>query len=531
MARKLIRIILLLSVVFSFTNLQASGNQELVYVVNNEPELYDPGISNETFAQPVIMNAFEGLVKLDEIGDVIPAAAKSWKISDDGLTYTFHIRKNAKWADGKDLTADDFSYAWKRVLNPKTGAKYTDLLFYIKNAKNLFEGKAKETDVGIRVVDSKTIQIELDNITPHMLQIMTFWVYCPVRQDMIEKDPEGWSRKADLYLGNGPFRVTEMNFGKSVVLMKNNHYWRSDSIKLEKITFRMIPEISTALAAIEAGDVDGIEEVPAAEIPRLQVESKEFASIPALGSTYAFFNKTRKPLDDVRVRKALALAIDRSEIIEFVLQSGDEAGLGMVPYGLGLGGEDFRESGSTYGLSENADIETAQKYLAEAGFPGGKDFPSLTYKYYSNPRVKKLVEAIQQMWKKNLNIDVKIATSEWKVYYPEIRALDYDIAQMGWGADYPHPLTFLDVFLSSNPGNVSSWSDPEYDRLVDLSKKTTDVKKSLEYMHGAEDVLMNDMGILTMYFRSYSMMMGSHVKGWRRSALGAIIFEDAYIEK
>ncbi|NNG02220.1 MAG: peptide ABC transporter substrate-binding protein [Desulfobacteraceae bacterium] len=508
----------------------SAASQEIMYVVNNEADLYDPGVTNETFAMPVVGNAFEGLVKLDEIGNVVPAAAGSWDISADGLVYTFHLRKNLKWSDGKPLTALDFEYAWKRVLTPKTGAKYADLLFYIKNGKAFFDGETTEKEVGVSAVDDHTLRMELGEVTPYMLQLMTFWVYCPVRKDMVEKDPEGWSRKPELYISNGPFKVAEMNIGKSMVLVKNEHYWNAGKVKLNKVTFRVIPELSTALAAMEAGDVDGIEDVPPAEIPRLMVESKAFSVIPSLGSRYAFLNSRKPPLNDVRVRQALAKAIDRMEIIDHVLQSSDVPGMALVPPGLGIGGADFREAGGNYGLTENAQVDEAKKLLADAGYPDGKGFPVLDFKYYSHPVIKKLVEATAQMWKKNLNIDSKISNMEWKVYYPEVQKLNYDVAMMGWGADYPHPMTFLDVFLKDGANNHSSWGSVEYDKFVALAKQAVEVKKALEYMHKAEDVLMNDMAILTFHYRAYNMMMSERVKEWRRSSMGAIYFENAYIE-
>ncbi len=512
--------------------LNAAVKQELVFVVNDEAEAYDPGLTSETFAAVVIGNSFEGLVKLDQKGQVVPAAAESWTISKDGLTYTFNIRKNAKWSDGKRLTAQDFEWSWKRVLNKKSGAKNAAMLFdYIKNGKEYYEGKVSADKVGIRSIGKDKIQLTVKTPTPYMLQLMTYVVYYPVRKDMVEKDPEGWSRKPELYIGNGPFKVTEVNIGKSIVLKKNKYYRRTKQVKLEKITLRLIPDLGTSLTAMEAGDVDGIREVPSSEIPRLMVESKEFKAIPALGTTYAFFNCQRKPLDDPRVRQALAKAIDREQLIEHVLQSADVPAKAVVPFGMSFNGKDFREEGGFYGLSDTAQVEEAKKLLAEAGYPNGKGFPELTYKYYTHPLIKKLVEAIQQMWKKNLNIHVKLATSEWKVYYPEIRKLNYDISQMGWGADYPHPMTFLDNFVSTYPSNYTGWKNAEYDKYIALSKATTDLKKSVKYMHKAEDVLMNEMVLLTIFHRGYYMMMGEHVKGWWRSSLNTTYFEDAYIVK
>jgi oligopeptide transport system substrate-binding protein len=521
----------LLSVLTMFTVCAFAAQQELVYVVNDEAERYDPGLTSETFAASVIGNTFEGLVRLDKTGQVASAPVKRWVVSKSGLVYTFYIHDNAKWSDGKDLTAQDFEWSWKRVLDKKVAAQNAPMLYdYILNGKEYYDGKVSVDQVGIKSVNKKTLELRLKKSTPYMLQLLTYAVYYPVRKDVVAKDPEGWSRKPALFVGNGPFKIKEINIGKSVVFVKNTHYRNAGNVKLQKLTFRLVPDLGTSLTAMEAGDVDGIREVPAAEIPRLMVESQLFKAIPALGTTYAFFNCSRKPLDNPRVRKALAKAIDRSQIIEHVLQSADVPARAVVLFGMAFNGKDFREEGGFYGLGESAQVKEAQKLLAEAGYPNGKGFPELTYKYYTHPLIKKLIEAIQQMWKKNLNIDIKLATSEWKVYYPEIRKLNFDISQMGWGADYPHPMTFLDNFVSTSPNNYTGWSATAYDDNIAKSKATTRVKESVKYMHKAEDVLMNDMVLLTMYHRGYYMMMADHVKGWWRSSLNVTYFEDAYIE-
>ena len=536
--------IILLSVlmIFALSVIFAGGNQEqkkepakavpqkIVYVVNNEADDLDPSTSNETFADPAIINCFEGLVTTDKNETPIPGTAESWTISDDGLVYTFKIRKNAKWSDGKDLTAQDFAYSWMRVLDPKTGAKNAGMLYsYIKNAQKYYKGKAAAGDVGIKVINDKTIRVTLESPTPYMLQMFAFRCYYPVRKDVVEKNPEGWHRNAETYIGNGPFKAKEMNFGESIVLVKNEYYWDADKVKLSQITFRTIPELSTALTAMESGDVDGIENVPAAEIPRLKSQSDEFYILPALGTTYYLINNKRSPLDKLKVRKALSLALDRRELIDTVIQGAGIPAFAIVPPGLAIGGKDFRKVGGNYGGSEKAKVAEAKKLLAEAGYPDGKGFPQLTLSYYTHPTVKKLVEAMQQMWKKNLNIDMKISNAEWQVYFGDVQAMKYDVCAMGWGGDYAHPMTFLAVFTSDSANNLTNWSSPKYDSYIAAAQKETDPAKVLEYMHKAEDLLMSEQRILPIYHRSYTMMMSNHVKDWRRSVLGSIILKNAYI--
>ncbi|TDQ64074.1 oligopeptide transport system substrate-binding protein [Maritalea mobilis] len=505
----------------------AYAESSLVYVVNNESDTFDPGTTNETFAAPIIGNTFEGLVKFAPDGAIVPALAESWEISEDGLTYTFKLREDAKWSDGKPVTAEDFIYAWTRVLTPASGAKNSALLYHIEGAQEFYEGA--EAKPNMKAVDEHTVEFTLKQRVPYMLQLVAYSTYFPVRQDVVEADPEGWTRNPDTYIGTGPFRVTEMNLGEGFVFEKNPNYYGAEGVKLDKLTFRLIPQQSTALAAMEAGDVDGIESVPASEIPRLSVESDAFLVIPSLGTTYAFFNPAQSPIDDVKVRKALSMAIDRQEIVEFVLQSADVPATGLVPYGMNIAGEDFRDVAEDYGLGETAKVEEAQKLLAEAGYPNGEGFPETVFMTYASPPIQKLLEAIQQMWKENLNIDVKIDVSEWKVYYPEVQKVEYQIAQMGWGADYPHPMTFLDNFVSTSPNNLAKWSNADYDAAIAASKAAVDQADSLAEMAKAEAIMMNDHVILPMYHRNSYMMMGTHVKGFWRSTLGVPYFADVTI--
>jgi oligopeptide transport system substrate-binding protein len=504
---------------------------ELTYVVNNESAAYDPGTTAETFATPVIGNAFEGLVKYAPDGAIAPALADKWDISEDGLTYTFHLRDDAKWSDGKPVTAADFVYAWNRVLTPSSGAKNSQLLFLIKGAEAFYGDQTAEAPA-ISAPDDHTLTFTLTQRVPYMLQLLGFSTFYPVRKDIVEADPEGWTRKPETYIGTGPFMASEMNFGKSVVLVKNPNYYGADHVSLDKLTLRLVPDPATALAAYEAGDVDGIEAVPSPEIPRLASEEDNgFLVVPALGTTYAFFNPHVKPLDDVRVRKALSMAIDREEIVEFVLQSADQPALALVPPGINVAGEDFRAGTDTFGLAPTAEVDAAKALLAEAGYPDGQGFPETVFITYSSPPIEKLLEAIQQMWKKNLNIDVKIQASEWQVFYPEMQKVEYQIAQMGWGADYPHPMTFLDNFVTGSPNNLANWSNADYDKLIADAKSTNDEKTSLDDMRKAEAVMMNEHIILPQYHRNQYMMMKPYVKGFWRSSLNVPYFDGVTIEK
>jgi oligopeptide transport system substrate-binding protein len=500
---------------------------ELTYVVNNESAKYDPGTTAETFAAPIIGNTFEGLIRYSPEGEVVPALAETWEISEDGLTYTFKLR-DAKWSDGQAVKASDFVYAWKRVLDPTSGAMNSQMLYHIVGAEEAYNG-GDAGAIAVSAPDDKTLTFTLKQRVPYMMQLLNYPAFYPVRADIVSADPEGWTRNPATFIGTGPFRVTEFNQGESVVFEKNPNYYDADAVSLDKLTFRLIPDPATALAAMEAGDVDGIEAVPAPEIPRLSVESDAFMIVPALGTTYALFNTNQAPLDNLNVRKALSMAIDRSDIIDFVLQSADTPALGLVPPGMSLGGEDYAEGRDSFGLSEIADVEGAQAALAEAGYPNGEGFPSTVFVTYTSPPIEKLLEAIQQMWKENLNIDVEIQATEWQVFYPEVQKVEYQIAQMGWGADYPHPMTFLDNFVTGSANNLNNWSNAEYDAAIEAAKQSADEAESRDHMRAAEAIMMNDHAILPQYHRYNYMMMSPQVNGFWRSSLNVPYFRDATI--
>lgn len=511
---------------------KSAGEQKIIFALQNEPDGLDPGITNNSFASPFLANLYEGLITYDNENNQIPGNAESWEVSDDGLVYTFHLRDGLKWSDGTDLTAEDYVYSWKRVLDPKTGARYVDMLTtYIKNAEAYYEGNAEEDELGIKTIDEKTIEITLESPTSVFEDVITMWVYNPVKKDIVEASPERWAQDAETYISNGPFKVSEMNFGESIVLVKNENYWNADDVQLEEITFRYILEQSTALSAFESGEIDGTREIPPADLPNLKADSDALQIVPSFGTTYYEINNTVEVLKDVNVRKALNLALDRTSIITNVLQSTDEVASSFVSPGYMVDGEDYTEGRPDHDITAEANVEEAKKLLAEAGYPDGEGFPALELSYYTNPIVKKTAEAMQQMWKQNLNIDMEIKTEEWAVYYDNVQAGNYDIAAMGWGGDYLHPMSFLPLFVTDDTNNHTFYSNPEYDELVKQAQLETDVVKAAEIMRQAEELLMADYPLIPLFHRSFTFLMNPKVKGWALTPLNNLYFKEAYIEE
>jgi oligopeptide transport system substrate-binding protein len=510
----------------------SEGAQKIVFALQNIPDGLDPGITNNSFASPLLFNLFEGLVTYDKDNNIIPGLAERWTISSDGTAYTFNLRRGLKWSDGSPLTAGDFAYSYFRVLDPKLGGQFSVMLTdFIKGAAEYYEGTGSREQVGITAPDDNTLVLTLKGPTPFFLGILGMWTFSPVKQAVVERDPERWTLSAATFVSNGPFKVSEIKLGESVTVAKNEHYWNAANVKLEEIQFRYILEPATALTALEAGQIDGLRTPPPSETSRLKSSSNAFQAVPSFATTYYLVNRNVKPLDDVRVRKALSMAIDREEIITNVLQSSDSPAFGIVSPGYVLNGKDFRDDRPAYGLSANADVAGAQRLLAEAGYPNGEGFPTIQLSYYTDRTVRSIVEVMQQMWKKNLNINAEISVQEWAVYYEGVQRMDYEIGAMGWGGDYLHPMTFLTTMTSNNPTNFTSYRNAQYDALVASAQMEVDPEKAAAIMKQAEDMAMDDVAVLPLYHRSITFMMAPHVKGYYMTPLSDLYLRDAYVER
>lgn len=507
--------------------------QELIFNLGAEPPTLDPALCTDSASWTPIAQIYEGLTqrKLDGSG-VEPAVAERWTISEDGKEYTFYIRDGVKWTNGDPVTAYDFEYAWKRVIDPRTGSDYSYQMYYIEGAEEAnsfslpdkqkepakYETAVKQLEallakVGVKAVDEKTLKVKLVAPTPYFLDLMAFFTYMPVNRKAVEANPDKWAADPSTIVTNGPFKLVEWNHKSDLTLVKNETYWDKDKVKLQKIKMVMISDPATSLAAYENKEVDMTDSglVPLPDTPRL-LQSGEAKRMPFLATYYLDFNCTRKPFTDPRVRKALSLAIDRKSIVENVTKGGQMPALGFVPPGIRnpVTGKDFREEAGD--LFTDADVETAKKLLAEAGYPGGKNFPKITLLYNTEGAHKDIMQVIQQMWKKNLGIEVGLAGQEWKVFLKTRVQGDYDVARDGWTGDYIDPMTFLDMFTSNNPQNNPKWKNKAFDDLIAKAKNTNDQKVRMEALHQAEKILMDDMPIAPIYYYVQIWQQRDYVK-------------------
>lgn len=506
--------------------------QEMTFVLSDEPDGIDPTVTNNSFAMYVLCNCFEGLVTYDPSGSIVPGCAESWDISEDGTVYTFHLRDGLKWSDGTPLTANDFVYSIQRVLTPSTTAQYYSMMAdYIKGAKEFYEGTATAEELGAKALDDQTLEITLIQPTSFFIDVVSMWCYFPVQEATVSANGDRWTASADTYISNGPFKMEQINLGEGYVLVKNENYWDADNVTLEKLTFRFILDSATALTAYESGDVDGIRSIPSADYARLVASNAGVNVVPNYGTVYYNINCSKAPYDNPLVRKALNLAIDRKTIIENVVQIDAEPAYSFLAPGYGVDGKDITADRGTFGLSETADVEAAQAALAEAGYPNGEGFPTLQLSYYSNDTVKKVVEAMAEMFKTNLNINVEISSNDWAIYYESIQTGDYEVGAMGWSADYLNPMSFLPLFKTGDSTNNAFYSNSAYDDLVNQIMMETDAAAAAELTLQADEIVSNDYVCIPLYYKSNSYLMKDYISGVYMVSSSYMYFKDAKVLK
>lgn len=493
----------------------------------SEPKTLDPQMSNGIPEAIMEMALFEGITRLDKNNQPQNALADDIKVSDDGLKYTIKL-KDSKFSNGDPLTANDFKAAWMHALDPAAAAEYSYQLFYIKNGEAYNAKKAKAEDVGIKVVDDKTLEVTLENPTSYFKSLLAFPTYFPVDEKVV-KATKDWNTKAETFVGNGPFKMKSWSHNDKMVLVKNDNYWDAKNVKLSELTFNLVEDAKAALTAFEAGQLDGTDNVPLGDIDRLRA-SGVLKTSPYLGTYYYRFNVTKKPFTDVRVRQALSMALDRKTLIDKVVKGGQTPAFAFTPGGIpdAEPGKEFRTVGGDY---FKEDVAKAKQLLAEAGYPDGKGFPEISILYNTNGNHNVLAQAIQDMWSKNLGIKVTLTGQEWKVYQQSEQSLQYDVARAGWLGDYIDPMTFMDMFVTNGGNNQTGWSNATYDQDIATAKKSGDPKVRMPAMHDAEKILMNDMPLIPIYYYVNNYVSKDYIKGLIQSPLGFVDFKTAYTDK
>ena len=520
----------------------ATGNgnkpKEQIFRMNlaSEPPTLDPGQSKDNNSNTIINAIFEGLTRKGANGEEQPGVAEKWEISKDGLKYVFTLRKDAKWSNGDPVTAKDFEFAWKRVLDPKTtpAPPYAYQLYYIKNAEAYNMGEIKDAnEVGVKAKDDHTLEVTLENPTPYFLSLMSFQSFYPIHQSA--KDNDKWATKAETLIGNGPFKIASMTKGQKIELAKNDQYWDNQSIKLQKVVMSIVNSSATELSSYRNSELDyaghPVGNIPTDQLTAVKKEMQDELKIKGISSTYFYiFNTTQEPFDNVNIRKAFAMAIDRQAIVDKITQGGQTPAFGFVPPGIKGQKDEYRKEVADNYFQENLD---EAKKLLEQGMKekGYTTLPEVTLIHNSDDNHKKIALAIADMWKNNLGVSVKVQNQEWGVFLKNRSNLDYQVARSGWGADYNDPMTYIDMWTSNSGNNDTGFKNEEYDKLVEEAYATDDNAKRMELMSKAEKILVQDNQIvMPIYYYSSVSLVKPWMKNINIDFKGDLDFTRAYVE-
>lgn len=501
-----ITVVLMLSVVLAFAQGAPEIVEPAVFKIANgtEPESLDPHQVQGVPEHRILMALFDGLVIPDpKTAGPIPGVAESWDVSDDGTIYTFHLR-DCQWSDGVPITAEDVVYSWLRELDPATASPYAWFpAMFLKGGAEYNAGEADASAVGIKAIDEKTFQMELVGPLPYALGALSHYSFAIVPKHAIEQFGKEWILPEN-FVGNGAFTLAEWIPQQYIRVVKNPNYWDNDNVKLDEVVFYSSDDNSTVYNMFLNHEIDWDTSIPNDQVLSATLK-KEYQVAPQLSTYYYVFQTEVPPLDNPNVRKALARAVDREALVEQVTKSGQLPCWGIVPNMAGYTALPF---------PEDYDIDSAKKYLADAGYPNGVGFPNVTILYNTNDSHKAIAEFIQQEWKNNLGIEVELVNQEWATYLNNRNTGNFMISRAGWVGDYQDPNTFLDMFVTGGDMNGGKYSNPEYDALIKKAATMADGPERMATMQKAEGIMINDdQAIMPFYFYVSQNMIDTDIWG------------------
>lgn len=508
-----------------------TGTKQLVAEIGPNPETIDPALNSAVDGGNMLILAFDCLLNVDKNNNIIAGAAEKWGPSSDGLTWTFHLRKDLKWSDGSALTAKDFVYSWKRVADPKTAAPYA------KTVLGMVDGfdKAQAGDVDALAVsasDDQTFVVKLSAPCSYFDKLAAFATLSPVNKTTIEKNGDSWATKPESYICNGPFYISEWVPSSYIVFTKNPNYRDASSIKLDSIKLLLMEDSNASYAAYNTGEAMMIKDVPTAEIPNLR-SNPNFHVDPDMGTYYVCMNDAKAPFTNAKLRQALSLAIDRDYVANTLMQGVYTPAYNFVGTGItDWDGSAFMANangGQSYISKDNAaNLAKAKQLLSEAGYPDGKGLPTLTYSTNDASYHKVLAQYLQQAWAQ-LGVTLKVDVVEWASFTPLRRAGDFEISRNGWLFDYNDPSNMLDVLVSTNGNNDSKYNNPAYDALMEKAAAEADSQTRFGYLHQAEDLLMSDAACIPVAYYNDFYLCSDKVTGYWHSPYGYWYFQYADI--
>ena len=508
--------------------------------IGPNPETLDPALNSAVDGGNMLITLFETLLIIDQDNKVQPGQAEKYEVSPDGLTWTFTMRDGLKWSDGTDLNVKDFEYTFKRIADTNVAAPYAETVIgMIEGYKEAIDSKNPEKLNVKASEDGKTLTIKLAYPCSYFDKIVAFGTMSPVQKATVEKNGDSWATKPETYVCNGPYTITEWTPSEKIVCKKNENYkggWDSSKIVNDKLTFLLLEDSSASYTAYTGGTAQLIKDVPTEEIPTLKKDKKdEFNVDPILGTYYLSMNLNKAPFNNKNVRKALSLAIDRDYVANTVMQGTytpayNYVGTGVddVDPGKFLENSKAANGGKTY-ISEDykANLEEAKKALAEAGYPEGKGFPTITYSTNDTGYHKALAEYLQQVYK-DLGITMNIDIVDWSSFTPKRRAGEYEMARNGWVMDYNDASNMIELFVSSNGNNDGKYNNPAFDTAMNDSK-VADKTAHFAALHEAEKIVSEDYGFIPVAYYNDFWLQSTSLKGTWHSPYGYWYLQYAYI--
>lgn len=508
--------------------------------IGPNPETLDPALNSAVDGGNMLITLFETLLIIDQDNKVQPGQAEKYEVSPDGLTWTFTMRDGLKWSDGTELNAKDFEYTFKRIADTNVAAPYAETVIgMIEGYKDAIDSKNPEKLNVKASEDGKTLTIKLAYPCSYFDKIVAFGTMSPVQKATVEKNGDSWATKPETYVCNGPYTITEWTPSEKIVCKKNENYkggWDSSKIVNDKLTFLLLEDSSASYTAYTGGTAQLIKDVPTEEIPTLKKDKKdEFNVDPILGTYYLSMNLNKAPFNNKNVRKALSLAIDRDYVANTVMQGTytpayNYVGTGVddVDTGKFLENSKAANGGKTY-ISEDykANLEEAKKALAEAGYPEGKGFPTITYSTNDTGYHKAVAEYLQQVYK-DLGITMNIDIVDWSSFTPKRRAGEYEMARNGWVMDYNDASNMIELFVSSNGNNDGKYNNPAFDKAMNDSK-VADKTAHFAALHEAEKIVSEDYGFIPVAYYNDFWLQSTSLKGTWHSPYGYWYLQYAYL--
>ncbi|WP_045859685.1 peptide ABC transporter substrate-binding protein [Teredinibacter purpureus] len=513
------------------TNVEFGNNNQILFIGNgDEPQGLDPHTTTGMPDFHVISALFEGLTSLHpKTLEPQPAIAESWKISDNKLDYTFSIRSNARWSNGDSLTAHDIVYSWERALTPNMANPYAYMMHYIKNAESFNVGKLTNfKHVGVKAIDDKTLLVTLTNPTPFFLELLDHHTYYPVHPPTIKKHGDMTDRNSQWTLpenmvNSAPFTLKRWEINSVIEVVKNPLYWDAENVKLNAIHFLPITDQQAEERAFRSGQIH-LTDTPQMAIEKIatyEKKSPELLQKYAVYSNYFYsINTTRKPFDDIRVRKAFSYAIDREALVKHITKGGEVPAFNFVPPD---------SSGHKPNAHFSYDPEQARALLSEAGYPNGEGVPSFDILYNTHDNHRKVALAIQQMWQDTLNVKANLVNQEWKVFLDTQHNMHYDISRFGWVADYRDPSNFYELLLSYGGNNYTGWKNEDYDTAILAAQSEPNTAARYALFEQANKLIVDEMPIIPLYFMVDLNYVQPNVKNWHPNVLHRHPFKSVYL--